>query len=347
MRKTLIYVIVPLVVLGVASSCVFTVDRTEFVYLTQFGRHVNTFDGETDAGLHFKWPWPVQSVQRLDHRLQVFDLPGAELLTHDAKGKTIDKTLTIDAYVCWQIADRDGVDRFIRTVGSAERARSILGQRISSRLGAEIGNMSLDDLVSVAPENAIESRMERLRERLMGKGDGTIRGPAGEEPLTNLAAKNYGIKLVDIRLRRFNHPLSVRDDIFARIRSEREKKAADYRSEGDRRAADIRSAAERAAKDTLTDAQAQALRLRKEADAKADAIRNEAHNKDRDFYTFLQKLETYGQILGNSKDVLLLSSKHEIFDLLLKPPRPTNNSTTAPGTGAAMSKQPGKSGGQQ
>src|SRR5207237_6447673 len=197
MRKTLIYVIVPLVVLGVASSCVFTVDRTEFVYLTQFGRHVNTFDGETDAGLHFKWPWPVQSVQRLDHRLQVFDLPGAELLTHDAKGKTIDKTLNIDAYVCWQIADRDGVDRFIRTVGSAERARSILGQRISSRLGAEIGNMSLDDLVSVAPENVIESRMERLRERLMGQDDRTIREPAGEEPLTNLAAKNYGVKLVD------------------------------------------------------------------------------------------------------------------------------------------------------
>lgn len=346
MKKVLLYLIVPLVILWAASSTLFTVDRTEFVYLTQFGQHVTTFDGETDAGLHFKWPWPVQSVQRLDHRLQVFDLPGAELLTHDAKGKTIDKTLTIDAYVCWQIADRDGVDQFIRTVVSAERARSILGQRISSRLGAEIGNMSLDDLVSVASENVIESRMERLRERLLGI-DETIPRHAGEENLTDLARKNYGIKLVDIRLRRFNHPLSVRDDIFARIRSEREKKAADYRSEGDRRAADIRSAAERAAKDTLTDAQAQALRLRKEADAKADAIRNEAHNKDRDFYTFLQKLETYQQILGNSKDVLLLSSKHEIFDLLLKPPRPNNNSTAAPGTGAAMSKKPGKSGGQQ
>src|SRR5262245_1157867 len=337
MRKIIAYIVVPLVVLWLAFSSVFTVDRTEFVYLTQFGQHVTTFDGEMDAGLHFKWPWPVQSVQRLDHRLQVFDLAGAELLTHDPKGKTIDKTLTIDAYVCWQIADRDGVDQFIRTVGSTERARSILGQRISSRLGAEIGNMPLDDLISIAGDEAVELRMNRFRQRLLGSNP-----DSHGESLVDLAQKSYGIKLVDVRLRRFNHPLSVRDDIFARIRSERDKKAADYKSEGERRAADIRSAAEREAKDLLTDAQARALRLRKDADARADAIRNEAHNKDRDFYTFLQKLETYQQILGNSKDVLLLSSKHEIFDLLLKPPRSSNSSPP----GAAMSKQPGKSGGQ-
>jgi len=339
MRKTLTYVAAPLVVLWLAFSSIFTVDRTEFVYLTRFGQHVATFDGETDAGLHFKWPWPVQTVQRLDHRLQVFDLASAELLTHDPKGKTIDKTLTIDAYVCWQIADKAGVDQFIRTVVSAERARSILGQRISSRLGAEIGNMPLDDLISIAGDEAVEMRMSRFRQRLLGTSHDS-------ESLVDLAQKSYGIKVVDIRLRRFNHPLSVRDDIFARIRSERDKKAADYKSEGERRAADIRSAAEREAKDLLTDAQARALRLRKDADARADAIRNEAHNKDRDFYTFLQKLETYQQILGNSKDVLLLSSKHEIFDLLLKPPRSSNSSPSGTGAGAAMSKQPGKSGGQ-
>ena len=129
MRKFLLYLVAPLGVLWAASSTVFTVDRTEFVYLTMFGQHVTTFDGETEAGLHFKWPWPVESVQRLDHRLQVFDLPGAELLTHDPKGKTIDKTLTIDAYVCWQIADRDGVDQFIRSVGSVERGRNTCAVR--------------------------------------------------------------------------------------------------------------------------------------------------------------------------------------------------------------------------
>src|SRR5581483_120621 len=149
MLRNLLLILGIVVLLGAILSAFYTVDRAEYVYLTQFGRPVATFDGATDAGLHWKWPWPVQSVQRLDHRLQVFDLPGAELLTHDPKGKTIDKTLTVDAYVCWQIAGADGVDRFIRTVGTPERAREILGQRVSSRLGAEIGNMPLDDLISV------------------------------------------------------------------------------------------------------------------------------------------------------------------------------------------------------
>src|SRR4051794_41515658 len=108
-------------------AAVFTVDRTEFVYVTQFGRHVATYDGADDkqAGLHFKWPWPVQSVQRVDRRLQTFDLPGAELLTRDPNSKTIDKNLTIDAYVVWRVADAPGaVDRFIRAVGSLDGARS-------------------------------------------------------------------------------------------------------------------------------------------------------------------------------------------------------------------------------
>jgi membrane protease subunit HflC len=281
-------------------------------------------------------------VQRLDRRLQVFDLPGAELLTHDPKGKTIDKTLTIDAYVCWRIAGKDGgtdsVDRFIRTVGTPDRARAILGQRVSSRLGAEIGNMPLDDLISVAPADAIDRRTDRLRQRLLGDG--------GKESLRELARTSYGIELVDIRLRRFNHPPQVRDAIFDRIRSERNKKVADYQSEGAKLAEDIRSAAEREARDVLTDARSQEQRVRREADVRADEIRNQAHSKDREFYTFLQKLESYQKILGDSKDVLLLSGKHEIFELLLKPPRANGSPSTANSlAGPAMLKGPAKSGG--
>src|SRR5712692_9498107 len=113
--------IVTLLVIG--SSC-FTVDRADYVYVTQFGKPLITYDGENDAGLHWKLPWPIQSVQRLDHRLQVFDLAGAELLTHDPRGNTIDKTLTMSAYVCWRIADKDGVGLFIRSVGTPERAEA-------------------------------------------------------------------------------------------------------------------------------------------------------------------------------------------------------------------------------
>src|SRR5437899_12946647 len=169
MRKLLVLVAIAFSLLA-ASTSFFAVDRTEFAYVTQFGRPIATYDGATDAGLHGKLPWPIQAVQRLDNRLQVFDLAGAELLTHDPKGMTIDKTLTINAYVCWRIADKDGVDRFIRTVGTPERAEVILGQQISSRLGAEIGNMQLDDLIGIAPGKDVEQRMDGLNQRLIGTG---------------------------------------------------------------------------------------------------------------------------------------------------------------------------------
>jgi membrane protease subunit HflC len=315
MRILLILAVLVVAVVAAATSY-FTVDRTEFVYLTQFGQPVETFDGETDAGFHWKLPWPVQSVQRLDHRLQVFDLPETELLTHDPRGKTIDKTLTIGAYVAWRIPDKQGVDQFIRTVGRPERAQDILAQRISSRLGAEMGKMPVDDLISVAPAEQVEQRMDLLRNRLLGE-------QPGEESLRVLARKAYGIDIVDIRLRRFNHPASVRGEIFNRIIAERKKKATEYQSEGERLSRDIKSLATREAQDIDTDAKAQAERLRKEADIKADQIRNEAHSKDRDFYTFLQKLQTYKSILGETRDMLLLSSKNELFDMLLKPPKPT------------------------
>src|SRR5437660_1666229 len=103
MRRTVLCILPLLVVLVGLRLSLFTVDRAEYAYVTRFGRHVATYDGAKDdeAGLHLKWPWPIDSVQRFDQRLQYFDLPGAELMTRDAQANTIDKTLTVDAYVCW------------------------------------------------------------------------------------------------------------------------------------------------------------------------------------------------------------------------------------------------------
>jgi membrane protease subunit HflC len=347
MRKFVLFAVVSgLVLLVAATTSFFAVDRTEYAYVTQFGRHVATYDGATEAGLHVKLPWPIQSVQRLDHRLQIFDLAGAELLTHDPKGMTIDKTLTISAYVCWRIANAEGVDRFIRTVGSPERAEVILGQQISSRLGAEIGNMELDDLISVAPSQQVEERMDRLNQRLLGNGRPLRQSPSGES-LKETARKTYGIELVDIRLRRFNYPPQVRDAIFDRIRSERQKKAADYQSEGAQLAEDIKSQAEYEARTILVDARAAEQKLKGEADAKADRIRNRAQSKDVAFYTFLRKLDEYQRILGDKKTVLLLSSHRELFDLLFKPPSPENGPGIAKPAAATLTAKPSvRSGGE-
>jgi membrane protease subunit HflC len=331
MRKVIVGLLVVAAALWLLRSSLFAVDRTEFAYLTTFGRHVATFDGASDdeAGLHFKLPWPIQSVERLDRRLQVFDLPGAELLTHDPRGNTIDRTLTVDAYVCWRIADRDGVDRFLRTVGTPERARTILGGRVSSQLGAAIGHMELEDLISVTPQRVDEQR-ERLRQQLLTEGpDGGLAGAA---------RRDYGIELTDIRLRRSNHPPAVREAIFDRIRSERNKKVAEYQSEGAREAEKVRSDADLKVRNLLTEARAEEQRLKGEADAEADRIRNQAHAQDVQFYAFLKKLEEYQRILGDNRSLLLLSTHRELFDLLLQPPKP---GATTPSKPIADGSKPG------
>ncbi len=315
MRYKLALVLLLAAAAVLVRQSLFAVDRTEFVYLTQLGRPVRTYDGANpdDAGLHVKWPWPVQSVQRLDRRLQYFDLPGAELLTRDPKGNTIDKTLTVDAYVCWRIDDGPGgVDRFIRSVGTPEGARAILGQRINSELGAAVGRLELDDLVSTEP-GKVDARRDALRTQLL---DG------GATPLREAARRDYGIDVVDVRLRRTNHPVAVRQAIFDRIVSERDKKVADYRSEGERQAADIKSAGERRVAELRSRAEADAVRLRGQADAETDRIRNEAASKDPQFYAFLRKLEEYQRVLGDNKTMLLLSTHRELFDTLFQPPAP-------------------------
>lgn len=303
-----IVLLLPLL-LWVGYLSTFTVDATEYVYLTQFGRLVAILDGGKDdeAGLHFKLPWPIQAVQRLDRRLQTFDLPEAELLTRDPRGNTIDKTLTLDAYVCWRIT---GPDRFVRAVGTLDGAQLLLGQRISSELGAAVADMELDDLISSDP-GRVDRHRDRLRQQLLDGGQPSLRQAAKDD---------YGIEVVDVRLRRFNHPPAVREAIFDRIRSERGKKAQDYLSEGEKLAADIRSAADREVQQMKADAEGRAVELRGEADAEADRIRNQAQQADPRFYAFLKKMEDYQRILGDNKSMLLLSTHRELFDLLYDPP---------------------------
>jgi membrane protease subunit HflC len=342
--RTFLAIAAVVVAVVLVRLCFFTVDPTEYVYVTQFGRPVATYDGaarDTDAGLHMRWPWPVQSVQRLDRRLQHFDLPGTELLTHDAEGKTIDKTLTVEAYVCWRIADRDAVDRFIRALGSPEKARDILGKRLNSLLGATIGQMNLDDLITTeraGDQGRVDVTMAALQKKLL---DGL-----GAE-----ARDRYGVQIVDVRLRRFNHPAQVRQSIFERIVSERNKKVEYYRSEGAKQAANIKSTADEKVRNLLATARYEEEKLKGEADTEAAMIRSQAHSKDPEFYVFLKKLDKLGSILGDNKTTLLLSSHREIFDTLFQPPRPGAAlgqgmpAKTAPATGAAAPKQPAKAGG--
>ncbi len=300
--------------LVIVRLSIFTVDASEYAYVTLLGRHVATLDGSDpdQAGIYFAWPWPIQSVQRLDRRLQHFDLPATELLTHDMEANTIDKTLTVEAFVCWKIADREAVDKFIGSMGTSKQARAILGQRINSRLGAAVGQMEMDELISTDPgrlpgQTKVDDTMNRIRAGLIAALQEDVR-------------QQYGIEIVDIRLRRFSHPTQVQEAIFQRIRSERNKKVEQYRSEGKRKAKNKASEAEEKERTILAQARYLEQKLKGEADAEAARIRNQAQAIDPEFYAFLKKLDKLQNILGDNKTVLLLSSHRRLFDLLFDPP---------------------------
>jgi modulator of FtsH protease HflC len=306
-------------VLVLARMSLFTVDPTEFAYVTEFGAPVATYDGahEDDAGLHFRWPWPVQSVRYLDRRLQHFDLPATELLTHDPESKTVEQTLTVEVYVCWRILGKDkdpgAVDRFVRRLGTPAVARDVLGPRINSELGALVGQLRVDDLLSTETGGEglrkVDRTMEKLRDQLLT----ALKAQARDE---------YGVEVVDIRLRRFNHPPGVRQSIFERISSERARKAEQYRSEGKEKADNITSGAEEKVRKLLANARKEERIRKGEADTEADRIRNRAHSADPELYVFLKKLEQMQSILGENKTLLLLSANRPAFDLLFRPPSP-------------------------
>jgi modulator of FtsH protease HflC len=289
MRRTLLVILALILLVVLARACTFAVDRTEFVYLTQFGRYVATYDGadEEQAGLHFRWPWPVQSVLRVDRRLQVLDLPAAELVTEDPReGGTVDKTLAIDAYVVWRVPNADAVERFILTVGTPERAREILRDRIRGRLGAAIARMQMDDLVSDR-EGWVDQQREQLRQKLLQPYE----GPAD------------GMEIVDIRVRRLNYPAQVRQAIFDRIRSERQRKVAYHESLGDTEARNISSTSAAEAKIKLDEARAQAREKRGQADAQADRILNRAISRDPEYYAELKRREIGESVLDGRKRI--------------------------------------------
>ncbi len=290
----------------------YTVDAAEYVYVTVLGQHTETFDGGTNgAGLKFGWPWPIQQVQRLDRRLQQFDLGAFEQLTHE--GETVDKILVIEAYVCWKIPDDKAVDKFVKQMGSPEKAREILSRSINSRLGALIGQKRMDDLVSTAPDpksgrKHVDVAAEQIRAMVLED--------------VRKEAIDYGIDLVDIRMRRFNHPGNVRDSIFQRISTERRKEAARYESDGKRQASDILAKADAEVRERLATARAEEVRIMSEADRAAMLIRNDAYKQDPEFYKFLKDMEELQNIVGGKNTMLLLSTHRPMFEALFTPPRP-------------------------
>ena len=297
------------IIVGVRLA-VFTVDASEFAYVTVLGRHVATYDGYNGgAGLYVGWPWPIQVVQRLDRRIQQFDLPTGEHLTRDAENR-VDKNLSVDTYVVWRIQDQEAVNRFVTRIGTEARVGSILKPRIINKIGDLISQKRMDEIVNTK-KGIVDEKLRELHREL-------------KDSLQEQVLREYGIELIDIRLRRFNYPKDkeTSKSIFDRIISERQKKAEDYRAEGELQAQNIKSKAEEDYRTRLAQAKLEEERLKGQADAEAMRVRNEAYRHDVKFYEFLKEMEKLQSILSDNRAVLLLSTHRPLFQRLFNPPQP-------------------------
>ena len=282
-----------LLMLAIIALSVATVDETEYILVTDFGRVAAVYgDAANESGLHLKWPW--QKTLSVDKRLRVFDPPTREVITGDKRN------LEAGSYVVWRV--RDPV-RFVRSVATPEAAEARLNERVSAALSDAIGRRDLAALASTDPKIW---GLDALTADVVGS-------------VAPQAEKELGIEVVDVRLRRFNHPVEVRPAVFDLIRSERKQVAAALRAEGDAEYQTTTSQADRQRDALLAQADADAERLRGQADAEATRLSNEAHARDPKFYEFLRNLEAYKAIL-DGKATVVLSSTSPLLRLLTHGP---------------------------
>ncbi len=278
--------LLPLIVLLLSWSALFTVRETQFALVTQFGKPVRTL---TEAGLHAKLPL-LQQVRFFDRRLRVYNPPRSEFLTRDKKN------LSIDSYAIWQIADPEV---FIKTVGNERSAEMRLHDLVWAGLAAAIAGLDLEVIVSPLPSNVkTHAVLEDLTER-----SGTA------------ALKQFGIRVIDVRLKRLNLPEQNKQSVYARMRAERERIARQYRAEGEEQALRIRAEADRKKEEILAEAYKVAETTKGEGDAEAARIYGAAYSRNQSFYKLVRTLETYRKALDEDTTIIL-NSDSELLKLL-------------------------------
>ena len=277
--------LVGIILIGAAFTVPFTVSQNQQAIILSFGEPIRVIDR---AGLDFKKPW--QSIIIYDRRVLDFELPPEKLLAADQK------QMIVDTYTRFRIVNPL---QFYQTVGTEEVARTRLGAIITDRLRRFIANFELIAVIS----DKRASIMKQIRDDV------------------SVEAKNFGIDVIDVRIRRADLPDDNSKAIYARMIAERQREAAQFRAQGAQQAQEIRANADRQRIEILADAQKQAQILKGQGDADSIRISAEAFGRDKDFFAFYRSLLAYGSALANSGTTLVLSPDSEFFRFFEALPR--------------------------
>ncbi len=322
--------LITLLALGVAviifASSAYTVDQTEQVFITEFGKPVgnaiNADPEKNEAGLHFKKPF-IQQVNRIEKRILEWDGPATEMPTRDKL------YITVDNFARWRISNPTTYFEKLRDERSAL-------SRLDDIIGSETRNViAAHDLIEVIRSD--KGRQPERDEALAAANSnlGTLppiqygRRVLNEQILKAAQPKvrSWGIELLDVRFKRINYKSGVIEKIYARMSSERLQIAERFRSEGAGEAAKIIGRKERDLLSIESGAYRKEQEVKGKADAEATGIYASAYSSSptaADFYQFVKTLETYQKTLGKDSTVILTSDSDlfRLFKHIEKPAKP-------------------------
>ena len=273
-------IILPLIAVIAATAffSIFIVKEVNQAIVLQFGDPKRII---TNPGLNFKLPF-IQNVVFLDKRILNLDAPPEEVIASDQK------RLIVDAFARFQIIDPL---KFYISVGNERVARSRLSTIINSRIRSVLGTQRLQTLLS-------EDRTKQMA--LIQEG-------------VNNEAEKFGIKIIDVRIKRADLPQANSDAIFARMQTERNREAKEFRAKGAEMAVTITSTADKEVTVILADAQKKSEIMKGEGDGQRNKIFADAFGQDPEFFAFYRAMQAYEKALIGGETSLVLSPDSEFF----------------------------------
>jgi modulator of FtsH protease HflC len=290
MKKNLLTLVIGAVLVIIFALLIFSfqVRQSEVVVVTTFLKPTRSID---QPGFYFKWPWPIQQVNRFDKRIQNFEDKFRQTLTKD------NNNLIVTVYIGWQISD---AGQFMKVFpgGSVSAAQRALEGLLSNAKQGVIASHNLSDFVNSDPQQLKFDEIE-----------GEIKAAAQSQLSTN----NYGIQLDFLGFKKIELPESVTATVFARMTAERQQISSSLQSDGDKQASDIKSAADRQASGVINNAIADAVRIRGEGEAAAaNTYTNFQQNPE--LANYLLRIDALKQSL-NQKSTLIFDERTPPFDL--------------------------------
>jgi len=268
----------------VGYSSIFTVSQTEQALVVRLGRPV---DVVSQPGLNFKAPF-IDTVISIDKRILDLENPSQEVIASDQK------RLVVDAFARYRIKDPL---RFYQSVGSIQAANIQLTTLLNAALRRVLGEVTFITVVRDERENL----MTRIRDYLDKEAD------------------QYGIQMVDVRIRRADLPEQNSQAVYKRMQTEREREAQEFRAQGGQKAQEIRSKADREATVIIADANSTAEQTRGVGDAERNRLFAEAYGRDPEFFAFYRSMTAYETGLRSSDTRFLLRPDSEFFRFFANP----------------------------